>query len=180
MRNPFSRRACRAAELVPHCSILCAQRHFNQLFVKPIPVIRNVIVICTGNICRSPIGEGLLRARAPGLNVSSAGVGAMVGWPADPLSLEVMTANGHDLSAHKARQLTRAMLAETDLVLTLDQGHSHWVNLRFPEYRGKVHKILRWRDNADVPDPYRMPREAFEESYRLIEQGVDDWIKRLS
>jgi len=142
-------------------------------------VIRSILVVCTGNICRSPIGEGLLRARGPALEVSSAGVGAMVGWPADPLSVEVMQAQGHDIVAHRARQITRAMLSENDLVLTLDHHHSAWINARFPEYRGKVHKLLRWRDNADVPDPYRQPKAAFEESYELIDQGVGDWLRRL-
>eukprot|EP00456_Euglypha_rotunda_P021088 TRINITY_DN18220_c0_g1_i4.p3 TRINITY_DN18220_c0_g1~~TRINITY_DN18220_c0_g1_i4.p3 ORF type:complete len:105 (-),score=18.86 TRINITY_DN18220_c0_g1_i4:86-400(-) len=103
----------------------------------------------------------------------------MIGWPADPLSVEVMQEKGVDISAHRAQQLTRPLLAGVDLVLTLDRGHSDWINSRYPEFRGKVHKILRWRENADVPDPYRQPREAFDESYELIEQGVEDWVKRL-
>lgn len=142
-------------------------------------MINSVLVVCTGNICRSPIGEGLLALRAPGVKVSSAGVGAMVGWPADELAVAVMKDRGHDIGAHRARQLTRALLAEYDLVLTLDQHHSDWINGRFPEYRGKVHKMLRWQQNADVPDPYRQPKAAFEQSYQLIDQGVTDWLKRL-
>lgn len=142
-------------------------------------MINSVLIVCTGNICRSPIGEGLLALRAPQIRVSSAGVGAMVGWPADELAVAVMNDRGHDIAAHRARQLSRAMLAESDLVLTLDQHHSDWINGRFPEYRGKVHKILRWQGNADVPDPYRQPKAAFEESYRLIDSGIGDWLKRL-
>jgi protein-tyrosine phosphatase len=142
-------------------------------------VISRILVVCTGNICRSPIGEGLLRARAPKAIVASAGVGAMVGWPADPLSIEVMQEKGHDIGAHRAQQITRALLAENDLILTLDRHHSEWINNRYPEFRGKVHKILRWQDNADVPDPYRMPKAAFEQSYQLIDSGVGDWLKRL-
>lgn len=142
-------------------------------------VIRRIVVVCTGNICRSPIGEGLLQVRGKDLDVSSAGVGAMVNWPADPLAVEVMADRGHDIGAHRAQQLTRAMLSENDLVLTLDQHHSDWINHRYPEYRGKVHKLLRWRANADVPDPYQQPKEAFEEAYRLIDQGVEDWLRKL-
>jgi protein-tyrosine phosphatase len=149
------------------------------LLWAPIFVINSVLVVCTGNICRSPIGEGLLALRAPGIKVASAGVGAMVGWPADELAVEVMKDRGHDIATHRARQLTRALLAETDLVLTLDQHHSDWINGRFPEYRGKVHKILRWQNNADVPDPYRQPKAAFEHSYQLIDRGLGEWLKRF-
>lgn len=142
-------------------------------------MIGSVLVVCTGNICRSPIGEGLLKLKAPRLEVASAGVGAMVGWPADPLAIEVMADQGHSIDAHRARQLTRPLLSGFDLVLTLDHHHSDWINGRYPEFRGKVHKLLRWRENADVPDPYRLPKAAFEESYRLIEQGVEDWLGKL-
>ena len=113
------------------------------------------------------------------MTVSSAGVGAMVDWPADPMAVEVMLDQGHDIAAHRARQLTRDQLAKADLVLTLDQHHSDWINNRYPEYRGKVHKMLRWQQNADVPDPYRQPKAAFEQSYQLIDLGVTDWLKRL-
>ena len=142
-------------------------------------MISNILVVCTGNICRSPIGEYLLKAKLPKGNVLSAGTGAMIGWPADPMSVEVMQEQGVDISAHRAQQLTRPLLAGVDLVLTLDRGHSDWINSRYPEFRGKVHKMLRWRENADVPDPYRMPKAAFDESYELIERGVEDWVKRL-
>lgn len=142
-------------------------------------MISNILVVCTGNICRSPIGEYLLKAKLPRANVLSAGTGAMIGWPADPMSVEVMQEKGFEISAHRAQQLTRPLLAGVDLVLTLDRGHSDWINSRYPEFRGKVHKILRWRENADVPDPYRLPRAAFDEAYTLIEQGVEDWVKRL-
>jgi protein-tyrosine phosphatase len=142
-------------------------------------VFSNILVICTGNICRSPIAEGLLKAKLKGTNVLSAGTGAMVGWPADPNSVEIMQEKGFDISAHRAQQATRPILAGVELILTLDQEHNDWLNGRYPEFRGKVHKILKWRENADVPDPYRQPREAFEQAYALIEQGVGDWVKRL-
>lgn len=142
-------------------------------------VFSNILVVCTGNICRSPIGEGLLKAKLKSANVLSAGISAMVGWPADPTSVEIMLEKGFDISGHRAQQATRPILAGVELILTLDQGHNDWLNSRYPEFRGKVHKILKWRDNADVPDPYRQPREAFEQAYGLIEQGVGDWVKRL-
>lgn len=144
-------------------------------------MFKNIIVVCTGNICRSPIAEFMLREKTAGrgFNISSAGVGAMVGWPADPPARDVAKAHGLDLTGHVARQLTVELLTANDLVLTLDQTHSNWINQRHPQFRGRVHKMLKWRENADVEDPYGGPPSAFEEAYRDIEWGVADWLKKL-
>ncbi|MEQ1439447.1 low molecular weight protein-tyrosine-phosphatase [Fontimonas sp. SYSU GA230001] len=144
-------------------------------------MFNRIIVICTGNICRSPMAEALLRARlgARVQVVASAGTGALVGYPADPLAVEVAAEHGLDLAAHRAQQATLPLLASMDLVLTLDQTHSDWLNRLYPQLRGRVHKILRWRGNADVADPYRQPRAAFERAFDDIEAGVEDWLGKL-
>jgi protein-tyrosine phosphatase len=125
------------------------------------------------------MGEALLKQALPGREVSSAGVGALVGFPADPLAVEVMAARGVDISDHRARQASLAVLSAAELVLTLDQGHSDWINKQYPQLRGRVHKMLRWRDNQDVADPFRRPVEAFEQALKDIEMGVDDWVRKL-
>ncbi|WP_020649214.1 low molecular weight protein-tyrosine-phosphatase [Solimonas variicoloris] len=144
-------------------------------------MFNRIIVVCTGNICRSPIGEGLLRQRLNGRNIEilSAGTGALVGFPADPLAVEVAADHGLDISAHRAQQATLPLLSSMDLVLTLDQGHSDWINARYPQLRGRVHKLLKWRENADVADPYRQPKQAFEQAWSDIDAGVDDWLRKL-
>ena len=70
-------------------------------------------------------------------------------------------------------------MAEQELILALDQTHLDWINARYPQLRCRVHKLLRWRGDADVADPYRRPLAAFEQACSDIEQGVDDWIRRL-
>ena len=125
------------------------------------------------------MGEALLKQALPGREVSSAGVGALVGFPADPLAVEVMARRGVDISEHRARQASLAVLSAAELVLTLDQGHSDWINKQYPQLRGRVHKMLRWRDNQDVADPFRRPVEAFEQALKDIEMGVDDWVRKL-
>ncbi|ROH91953.1 low molecular weight phosphotyrosine protein phosphatase [Stagnimonas aquatica] len=138
-----------------------------------------ILVICTGNICRSPIAEGLLKARLSGKQVWSAGTMAMVGHGADPYSVEVSAEYGLDISAHRAQQLTLPMLQNADLVLTLDGSHSAWINGRYPQFRGKVHKLGKWRKDEDVPDPYRHPREDFVSAYQQMEAQVGDWLSKL-
>lgn len=144
-------------------------------------MFKRILVVCTGNICRSPIGEGLLKAKldGKGIEVYSAGIGALVGHGADDKALAVMTEHGYDISAHRAQQATQPLLASSELILTMDQGHSDWLNQTYPQFRGRVHKMLRWQGNADVADPYRRPREAFDIAYAAIDSGVDDWIKKL-
>jgi protein-tyrosine phosphatase len=143
-------------------------------------MIHRIVVLCTGNICRSPMAEGLLKAELPELTVFSAGVGAVVGAPAEPHAIEVMAEHGHDIRAHRAQQLTQPMLQAVDLALVLDQTHADWIYRRYPQFRGKVHKLLKWQDDADVPDPYRAPRAVFESAYTMIETGIGLWLPRLA
>lgn len=139
-----------------------------------------IIVVCTGNICRSPMGEALLKQQA-GANktILSAGTGALIGHQADPLAREIMLEQGIDISGHRAQQATLSLLTSMDLVLTMDQTHSDWINRNFPQLRGRVHKLLKWRENRDVADPYRQPRSAFDASYADIELGVKDWLRHI-
>jgi len=147
-------------------------------------MFNKIAVICTGNICRSPMAEGLLAARLREKGgkerlVISAGIGALVGNPADPLAVEVMREHGVDITSHRAQQATMGVLSSMDLVLTLDRTHSDWLNRQYPQLRGRVHKILKWQGDRDVEDPYRLPRSAFEQSYTNIQAGIDGWMKYL-
>ena len=138
-----------------------------------------IAVVCTGNICRSPIAEALLKAALPNKTVLSAGTMAMVGDGAWPLSQQVSLDHGLDLSAHRTQQLTATLLRQADLVLTLDASHSAWIHRRHPESRGKVHLLGRWRGDEDVPDPYGLTKPAFEAGYQQMAALVQDWLPHL-
>lgn len=144
-------------------------------------MLHNIIVVCTGNICRSPIAEAILRTKLSGgkYQICSAGIAALIDYPADPLAQAVALEIGEDLSAHRAQQASQALLASMDLILTLDNTHSEWIFKRFPEFQGRTHKLGRWRNNANVADPYRKPKAAFEQARSEIIQYVDDWAKRI-
>ena len=134
-------------------------------------------MVCTGNICRSPMAETLLasqlRSRGTGAVVESAGIAALVGSPADPIAVELMRERGLDLGNHRARQLTPELVRTSDLVLVMESGQVGYVEELFPPARGRVHRLGRI-GVFDVPDPYRRGRTAFENALALIERGLTD------
>jgi len=144
-------------------------------------MIRHILVVCVGNICRSPMAEALLKRELrgqDGFTVESAGLGALVGHPASEFSLELMAERGLDISEHRARQIHPDMVRDADLVLVMEAGHRRAIDDADPTARGKVYRIGEWQD-IDVADPYRRPREAYENALADIENGVASWIERI-
>lgn len=92
----------------------------------------SVLAVCTGNISRSPAAEYLLKAGLPGVEVRSAGVAAVVGAGVDAPVAEYLRGRGLDVSDFASRQLTPAMIAETDLLLALTRQHRAWILDRVP------------------------------------------------
>lgn len=142
-------------------------------------MIDRVLVICVGNICRSPMAEGLLREALPDCRLSSAGLGALVGHPADPIAIELMQARGVDIGGHRARQLHGAMMVESDLVLVMELNQQRHLEKQYPLARGKIFRVCESL-KTDVADPYRQGRGAFEEALGLIAQGVESWTARIN
>ncbi|KPV39580.1 hypothetical protein AN478_10595 [Thiohalorhabdus denitrificans] len=135
----------------------------------------SVLIVCTGNICRSPMAEALLRAHAGDrLRVESAGVGALQDREADPVAVALMAERGLDLGGHQARQIDLELAQQFDLLLAMEQEQVDWLNAQFPVVRGRVHRLGRWRE-ADIPDPYRGTREDFEHALAEIEACLGDW-----
>lgn len=145
-------------------------------------MIRNILIVCVGNICRSPIAEILFAKRFEdavlSVGVSSAGLGALVDYPAHDVAYELMLERGLDLSGHRARQLSADIVFASDLILTMSSEQQKQVELNYPSTCGRVHRLGKW-GCYDVPDPFQRPRLVFEQSLALIEQGVDEWYRKL-
>ncbi|SDV48599.1 arsenate reductase/protein-tyrosine-phosphatase family protein [Chitinasiproducens palmae] len=144
-------------------------------------MFKNVLMVCVGNICRSPTAEYLLRHRFPdkSLTVTSAGLGALVGRGVDETAHTLMHEHGIDASAHRARQIDADMIREADLILTMEKRHLASVNELVPSARGKTFLLGKWEDEREIPDPYRQQRPAFDHVYELIENSVSHWAKYL-
>jgi protein-tyrosine phosphatase len=142
-------------------------------------VISAILVLCIGNICRSPMAEGLLKRALPDKTVLSAGIGALAGHPADPFAVRIMQEQGIDISAHRARSLAARMVSEADLILTMDLEQKRHVESHYVASKGKVFRIGEFK-KYDVRDPYQRGIEDFRNAYRLIAEGVDDIAGRLA
>jgi len=143
-------------------------------------MIKQILVVCVGNICRSPMAEALLKTALrgqAGLTVESAGLGALVGYPASDYALELMQEIGEDISAHRARQIHPDMVKAADLVLVMEAGHKRAIDDADPSARGKVHRLGEWQDR-DIEDPYRQPKAAFADALDDIQDGVASWVRK--
>ena len=137
-----------------------------------------LLTLCVGNICRSPLSQGLLAQQFPSRTVWSAGLRALVGQPADPLSVQVASSHGLDIRAHRAQQISSFLCQKADLILVMEQLHKNQLEQLFPIVRGKVFRLGQY-GQFDIEDPYGLPIEAFENAYTAIAQGVSDWVSRI-
>lgn len=140
--------------------------------------MKRILTLCIGNICRSPLAEALLARELPGLTVWSAGLGALVGHAADPLSVAVAAAHGLNVQDHRAQQVTRVMCQQAELILVMEPFQKNQLEQQFPVVRGKVFNLGQ-HSGLDVADPYQQSRAAFDAAFFAIEQGVADWVPRI-
>ncbi|WP_028117656.1 low molecular weight protein-tyrosine-phosphatase [Ferrimonas senticii] len=139
----------------------------------------NILIVCVGNICRSPTVELMFKQRWPNKHISSAGVGALVDKPMDATAMALAAEHNFDGTDHRGRQLTAAIAAMADLIIVMEKGHIAAVERIAPGSRGKVFLLGKWQQDLEIPDPYRQSREAFEHVYTLMENSTASWAKVL-
>ena len=124
----------------------------------------HILVVCVGNICRSPMAEALLKQRFPNKIIDSAGVGALVGHPADPAALEIMSKQQIDITSHIAKQVDEQLAKKVDLIFTMSDGQTKWIEERWPFCRDKTFKLGHWI-NKDIADPYKHEISVFKTAH---------------
>lgn len=134
--------------------------------------MKKILFVCTGNICRSPTAEGVLRKMIAdlglGIHVESAGTHDYhVGNAPDKRAQHHAKGRGYDLSAQRARQVRRRDFEEFDLIIAMDRGHLEILRDNCPpQHQGKLRMLV---NGHDVPDPYYGGAEGFEQVLDMVE-----------
>lgn len=153
---------------------------------------QQIIFVCTGNTCRSPMAEAMFRhllaerlgcapedLAARGFEICSAGLAAMTGAPASPESVQICARQGVDLHTHASQPLTESLLEQADRLYTMTAGHREAILARYPHLRDRV--ALLSRTGQDVTDPIGWGAEAYEQCFQEIVQSlrplVDEFIR---
>ncbi len=141
-----------------------------------------VVFICTGNICRSPMAEGILKHRwghsgKADLGVTSMGIGGMENEPASNPARQICLQNGIDISHHRSRSLKAAELAAADIILTMERFQKKHIQLFFPLCLEKMGLLGAWPGEdtrkSDIGDPIGCPIKVYARVFAKIEHHID-------
>jgi tRNA threonylcarbamoyl adenosine modification protein (Sua5/YciO/YrdC/YwlC family) len=149
-----------------------------------------IVLVCTGNTCRSPMAEVLLKKKIAdrlrcspgeledrGVVIMSAGISAAPGGRSAAEAVEAMKERGLDLSLHESQPLSERIVRFADLVITMTRGHRDAILSHFPEAGPRVHLISRGR--GDVSDPIGGPLEMYRRCADQLDAFLDEWLDEL-
>jgi protein-tyrosine phosphatase len=146
-------------------------------------------MVCLGNICRSPLAEGILKSKVKienlDVEVHSAGTAAYhVGESADPRSVKVAQKNSIDLRSHVGRQFQTSDFDRYDLIYSMDSSNYADIigKARTGSDKSKVKMLMNELypgENFDVPDPYFGGSSGFDDVFRMIDQACDIIVDKL-
>ena len=144
-------------------------------------------MVCLGNICRSPLAEGVLKSKvnSEDIFVDSAGTGSWhIGQLPDPRSIEVAKVHGLDISNQRGRQFTQKDFLDFDYIFVMDNSNKADV-LQLSQNKSDAKKVqlileeLFPNENVDVPDPYYGGEQGFESVYQMLDKACNEIVKRL-
>jgi len=148
----------------------------------------DIIFVCTGNICRSPMAEGILRHRWMDIagndrTVSSMGVQGLHDSPATELARQVCAENGIDISEHRSRPISGDELQSADLILCMEPGHVSFLSTFYPWHSDRIALLGAWpgkpKRKHTVQDPMGGSLELYQKVFGIIEAHIDRILPQL-
>ncbi len=147
----------------------------------------NILFVCTGNICRSPMAAGLMEHMLPpplraSIKIFSAGTSALVGQRASENAVLTMKARGIDISSHRGRQVDGPMLAAADLILVMEPVHRRIIQTEFQVPPSKVENLADFHPSTQIAlieDPYGGPLTAYQTCARVMSTSIGRLLEEI-
>jgi protein-tyrosine phosphatase len=149
--------------------------------------MNNILIVCTANICRSPMGEAILkklvaaREDADQWHIESAGTWAIAGSAPAFLSKYVMELMGLDISTHRSQPVSLALLKNFDLILTMENEHKKWLTTQFREFAQRIFMLSEMVGvEEDIADPIGGELSDYAETAQLLDRLLTDGLERIN
>ena len=143
-------------------------------------MIKSVLVVCTANICRSPVAAGLLREYCPDLQVESAGLDALEGHPPSEDMTTIAAEAGISVEGHAARQFTERLASNYGIILVMETKQRTAIMRYSPQLSGKTMLFDHWTGRRGIPDPHMGSLEFNRHVFKEIQNAAKAWASKIS